>query len=124
MGYSMVKNIFQYIGGLSAFAFGCLMLCMPIFLAEAAQLSDKNHGKATIKVIRKENGRVEVVGFFQPTFTFRIESGNPEGVLQCEQWTIVKKSGNYEYPVFQLKCGAVALTLTDVSMLDPIYEIR
>ena len=93
--------------------------------ATIQQLTEKNHGKATVKVIRKEKSKAEVVTFFQPTFTFRIESGNPEGVMQCQQWTIVKKSGDFDYPAFQLKCGAVILTLTDISMLDPVYnEIR
>ena len=90
----------------------------------AQQLTERNHGNATVKVIRKEKNKAEVVTFFQPTFTFRIESGNPEGVMQCEQWTIVKKSGDFDYPAFQLKCDTVVLTLTDISMLDPVYTVQ
>jgi len=111
------------------FLAACLILVIAghtVILADQIErMQEKNHGKATVKVIRKEKSKAEVVTFFQPTFTFRIESGNPEGVMQCQQWTIVKKSGDFDYPAFQLKCGAVILTLTDISMLDPVYnEIR
>lgn len=106
-------------GQLALVALLLFVFALGIAVARPQDTGDKKAGKTFIHILKQDKKEI----WFQPIvpaiFVGRLDNGqlNGEKLFECDVWEVKKISEAGKYPVVELHCGAVLLTLVGVDMI-------